>query len=93
MTTSRTISVPQSPIVNDPPAIANSVNLPIFLTAAQLAKLLGVSERKLEHDRHHGVGIPFAKFGRRVLYRREDVLAHLTANVFSSTAEAKRSGR
>ena len=67
--------------------------IPVLLTPGQLATLLGVSERKLEHDRHRGTGIPFVKYGRRVVYRGLDVHAYLAANVFSSTAEAKRSVR
>ena len=64
--------------------------LPPLLTQAYLAEVLFVSERKLERDRHEGTGIPFVKIGRRVLYRREDVLMYLEANRFTSTAEAKR---
>jgi excisionase family DNA binding protein len=60
---------------------------------AQLAKLLNISERKLERDRHAGHGPRFCKIGRRILYRREDVLAYLEAHCFASTAEAKRGGR
>ena len=59
-------------------------------TQPHLAEVLFVSERKLERDRHEGTGIPFVKIGRRVLYRREDVLEYLMANRFTSTAEAKR---
>jgi Helix-turn-helix domain len=67
--------------------------LPLALTQAQLAKLLNISERKLERDRHTGLGPRFCKIGRRILYRREDVLAYLEAHCFASTAEAKRGGR
>ena len=59
-------------------------------TPAQLAQLLGVSVRKLERDRQHGIGIAFSKFGRRILYRRSDVQAYLARHSYSSTAEAKR---
>jgi excisionase family DNA binding protein len=61
-----------------------------LMTQTYLAEVLVVSERKLERDRHEGTGIPFVKIGRRVLYRREDVLMYLEANRFTSTAEAKR---
>ena len=64
-----------------------------MMTQTYLADLFEVSERKLERDRHEGTGIPFVKIGRRVLYRREDVLEYLKANRFTSTAEAPRSER
>lgn len=63
-----------------------------LLTTAQLAQLLGVSQRKLERDRQDGTGAPFIKIGRRVLYRRSDVEAHLEARLFCCTAEAKSAG-
>jgi excisionase family DNA binding protein len=62
---------------------------PILITQSDLASLLGISKRKLERDRHIGIGIPFVKVGRRVLYRREDVLKFLEKNRFSSTAQAQ----
>jgi Helix-turn-helix domain len=65
---------------------------PNLLTQADLADLFGISQRKLERDRHIGAGIPFVKVGRRVLYRREDILAFLEENRFVSTAEAKHAG-
>jgi excisionase family DNA binding protein len=60
-----------------------------FLSTAQLAELLGLSVRKLERDRQDGTGVPFIRFGRRVLYRRADVDAHVEAQRFISTAEAR----
>lgn len=63
-----------------------------LMTQAYLAEVLDVSERKLERDRHEGTGIAFVKIGRRVLYRREDVLGYLEDNRFTSTAEAKLAG-
>ena len=61
-----------------------------LMTEAQLAKLLHVSKRKLESDRHRGSGVPFVKFGRRVLYRITDVEAYLKSRIFVSTAQARR---
>ena len=61
------------------------------LTTKQLAKLIGVSVRKLERDRQDGTGVPYVKFGkRRVVYRGADVEAYLNAQRFTSTAEARR---
>ena len=65
---------------------------PSLITQSDLADLFGISQRKLERDRHVGTGIPFVKVGRRVLYRREDILAFLEENRFVSTAEAKHAG-
>lgn len=61
-----------------------------FLTSLQLSDILGVSLRKLERDRQNGTGIPFVKYGRRILYRRADVEAFLEGSRFTCTAEARR---
>lgn len=60
------------------------------ITTYQLAQLLCVSRRKLERDRQNGTGIPYVKYGRRVLYRPADVASYLEAQRFASTAEARR---
>lgn len=52
-------------------------DLPLFLTQAQLAHLRGVTVRTLQRDRRLGRSIPFAKMGKKVLYARAHVLAHL----------------
>ena len=67
----------------------NAEAQPVVLSQRALAAPLGISERKLEDDRRQGTGIPFVKFGRRILYRREDVVRHLEQLVVPSTAEAK----
>ena len=64
-------------------------SLPMLLCQKHLAALFGVSERKLERDRHNGEGVRFTKIGRRVLYRKDDVLAYLDQSTYQSTAEAK----
>ena len=72
---------------------ANLAALPLLLTQKQLAELRDTSERTLERERCNGTGVPFIKWGRRVFYRREDVLAFLQTRTFSSTAEAKLAER
>jgi len=44
------------------------------LAVAAVAKC---SMAKLERDTWLGVGIPFRKFGRQVLYRKADVIEHI----------------
>lgn len=65
-------------------------DLPLVLTAQALAALTGRSVRTIERDRTAGTGVPFVKIGRRILYRRDDVLAFLARRVFTSTAAARR---
>jgi excisionase family DNA binding protein len=72
------------------PAASEVETASLLLSARQLAELLGVSLRKLERDRQDGTGVPYIKFGRRVLYRGADVEAYLEAQRFTSTAEARR---
>jgi hypothetical protein len=42
-----------------------------------IAVILGCSEYKLERDRWAGTGVPFLKIGRKVKYRKADVLTWL----------------
>lgn len=53
-------------------------DLPIFLTQKQLAHLRGVTVRTLQRERKQGQSIPFRKFGKKVLYARDDVIAFST---------------
>jgi excisionase family DNA binding protein len=64
--------------------------LPTFLSTRQLSALLGISTRKLERDRQDGTGLPFVKLGRRVLYPSTEIEAYVAAQLFVSTAEARR---
>jgi len=67
-----------------------AVALADLLSSTELARLLGVSVRKLERDRQDGTGVPYIKLGRRVVYSGADVEAYLEAQRFTSTAEARR---
>jgi hypothetical protein len=62
---------------------------PAFLSTRQLSALLGISIRKLERDRQDGIGLPFVKMGRRVLYPGAEIEAHVASHLFISTAEAR----
>lgn len=64
-------------------------DLPLFMTQADLARLLGLSERTLERNRQEDGAIPFRKIGRKILYARADVLAHLDRLSFQSTARSR----
>lgn len=46
-----------------------------YLTPPETADLLRRPTSTLAYWRHRGEGPPFAKIGRRVLYRRADVMA------------------
>ena len=50
-----------------------------LLTTAEVAKLCRISPETVRYWRFIGEGPPSAKVGRRVLYRRTDVLAWLDA--------------
>ena len=65
------------------------MNVRIFLTQVEAARLLRVSPRTLERHRVAGTGPRFVKVGRRVLYRQTDVEDWTAANTFASTAEAE----
>ena len=58
-----------------------------FLTTEQVARWLQVSEASLVQDRRRKIGIPYVRFGgRRIRYRRQDVLDYIEAN---TTAEGQ----
>jgi predicted DNA-binding transcriptional regulator AlpA len=59
-----------------------------LLDEAETCKLTGLSARTLQRMRLDGSGPRFAKLGRRILYRRGDVLAWVTANTHDSTSAA-----
>lgn len=55
-----------------------------------IAEVIDCSEAKLERDRWAGTGIPFIKIGRKVKYRKGDVLNWLNQHQpQQSTSESK----
>jgi len=62
--------------------------LPKLLTAKELAEILGVSMDTLANERYLNVGVPYIKFGKRVRYRLDDVVAYLE-NQRVQTSNAK----
>lgn len=59
-------------------------NLPPLMTTAEVAEYLKASKASLDQDRYLKRGLPYVRIGRRVRYRREDVLNYLSANSFGS---------
>ena len=59
-----------------------------FWTSEVTATVLHTSERTLERRRQDGTGPKFLRWGRRILYRPEDVEQWAQENAVSSTAEA-----
>ncbi|MGQ3888251.1 helix-turn-helix domain-containing protein [Legionella sp. CNM-1927-20] len=56
-----------------------------------LAAVLSCSTQLLERNRWAGTGIPYLKIGRKVLYRKNDVLAFLEQQrVYCSTSDEGR---
>ncbi|WP_304114543.1 helix-turn-helix domain-containing protein [Mycolicibacterium bacteremicum] len=52
-------------------------DLPTLLTSKELAEVLGVSVDTLANERYLNIGVPYIKFGKRVRYRLDDVIAYL----------------
>lgn len=59
----------------------------VFLTQAEAAELLRLSERTLERYRLTGAGPRFRAFGRRRLYARSDLLDWADQQARHSTSE------
>ncbi|WP_347955448.1 DNA-binding protein [Gordonia aichiensis] len=51
-----------------------------FATPKSLSEFLHTTPQALSQDRYLGRGIPYVKFGRKVLYRWSDVYAYLDAH-------------
>lgn len=47
---------------------------------AQVANFMHTTEHVLAQERYRGVGIPYVRHGRRILYRVKDIQAYLDAN-------------
>lgn len=58
-----------------------------FLTTAGASKITTLAISTLEGLRVRGGGPPFAKLGRRVVYRRSDLLAFAANNLRKSTSD------
>ena len=59
----------------------------ILYTQDEVAQMFKVSTKTLESMRFKGTGPKYSKFGRRVLYRNEEILKFLSENTFNSTSE------
>jgi predicted DNA-binding transcriptional regulator AlpA len=57
-----------------------------LLSEGQTCDLTDLAPRTLQRKRLDGTGPRFVKLGRRVLYRRADVLAWIAANTHASTS-------
>lgn len=60
----------------------------LYLTQAEAADVLRLSQRTLERHRIAGTGPRFIKAGARVLYREADLHEWTEGRTFLSTAEA-----
>ena len=60
---------------------------PIVLNAGQVAERLGLSASTLAKMRLSGDGPAYAKLGRRVVYRPDDIDAWIASNRYRSTSE------
>ncbi|MDZ4235259.1 MAG: helix-turn-helix domain-containing protein [Dietzia sp.] len=63
-------------------------DLPALLTTAEVATFIRASKQSLDQDRYLGRGMPYVRIGRKIRYRREDVLNYLTANTFGGNDAA-----
>ncbi|ORM38168.1 DNA-binding protein [Williamsia sp. 1135] len=55
-------------------------------TPDEVAKHLHRTPASLAQDRYKGIGVPYVKVGRRVLYRWNDIQDYLEANTITPGA-------
>jgi hypothetical protein len=60
--------------------------LPYLMTVGQVAELIQAKPDSLNQDRYLKRGLPYIRIGRRIRYRREDVLKYLAANTVGGSA-------
>ncbi|MEX1234397.1 MAG: helix-turn-helix domain-containing protein [Roseovarius sp.] len=58
-----------------------TATVPVLLTQAEAARVIGKSEKWMERDRWAGPTIPYCKLGRSVRYRVSDLLSYIETNV------------
>lgn len=63
-------------------------DLPALMTTAEVASYIRASKQSLDQDRYLGRGLPYVRIGRKIRYRREDVLNYLSANRFGGDGAA-----
>ncbi|MBN9565043.1 MAG: helix-turn-helix domain-containing protein [Alphaproteobacteria bacterium] len=63
----------------------------ILLTEKQVSELYNVSVGTLRSQRVTGKGMPFVKFGGKILYRTEDIEKYIQGRLFNSTTEYRQS--
>jgi predicted DNA-binding transcriptional regulator AlpA len=61
-----------------------------LLTQKDAARILGLSVRTLERHRLAGTGPRFARFGRLIRYRQNDLIEWVDGNLRNSTSETSR---
>ena len=65
-----------------------STTIPEMLTDKQVGDIVHMKPSSLAQMRYKGTGPKFVKLGSRVLYRREDVIEWINANVHTITGSA-----
>ena len=63
-------------------------DLPVLMTTAEVAAFIRASKQSLDQDRYLGRGLPYVRIGRKIRYRREEVLKYLDANTFGGNDAA-----
>jgi hypothetical protein len=62
-------------------AMSDTDTVPALLWSEEYtAEVLGLTRQSLRADRHRCVGLPYVKFGNRIRYRADDVLAFIAAH-------------
>ena len=64
----------------------------LFLTEREVARRFSLTLSWLRAARSRGGGPRFAKLGRKVLYRLDDVEKYLAERVVASTSEVAKNG-
>jgi hypothetical protein len=67
-----------------------TIDPPTFLTPKETAAFLRLSDVTLARWRIEGIGPPYRKFGRRVVYARPDLVAWADSQKQQSTSERER---
>jgi hypothetical protein len=58
-------------------------------TPREVAAFFHTTTAKLANDRYLGIGVPFVKFNKKILYRWADVHSYVEANIRQRTDDSR----
>jgi len=65
-----------------------STNKDVFLSPQETSDLTGFSLKSLSNNRSNKIGFPYYKYGKKVFYKKSEVLAEIEKTKVETTTKA-----